>query len=127
MNAYRSLITAQHIERTKLEAARSMRQSPTPAEAALWTALRARRLKGLRFRRQQVIKGFIVDFYCHEKRLVIEVDGGVHDAQPQADRQRDEILFAEGLRLLRFSNDEVFRDLDAVLDGILTAATHDRL
>ena len=106
----------------KREAAHRMRREMTPAEAALWQHLRANRLTGLHFRRQQVIDGFIVDFYCHAAGLVVEVDGDVHDLQTHRDAERDARIVSRGLTVLRFRNDRVLNDLEAVLDEIRRAA-----
>ncbi len=89
----------------------------TPAEKILWEELRANKL-GVHFRRQQVIQGFIVDFYCHKAALVIEVDGDVHDLQKEEDERREKVLSALGLRVVRFGNDEVIRGLYAVVGKI---------
>jgi very-short-patch-repair endonuclease/CRISPR/Cas system-associated exonuclease Cas4 (RecB family) len=102
--------------------AREMRAKPTPAEDALWQALRNQKL-GEKFRRQHVINSFIVDFACIAKMLVIEVDGGGHAETEQAeyDAGRTYELHRLGYRLLRFSNDEVLNDLDTVLQQIQEA------
>ncbi len=90
----------------------------TPAETLLWQHLRASRLHGLHFRRQQVIHGFIADFYCHAAGVVVEVDGGIHDTQPEADESRD-LAFAQlGLLTLRIRNEDVLHDTVAVLERI---------
>ena len=102
--------------------ARELRHQATPDETRLWQALRAHRLAGLAFRRQHVIGNYIVDFYCHEKRIVIEVDGPIHDTQVDDDRYRQEIIEARGLTVLRFQNHEVLNDLPSVLERILQAA-----
>ena len=94
----------------------------TGAEATLWAQLRANRLDGLRFRRQQVIEGFIVDFYCDILRLIIEVDGPIHDVQFEADREREDALTGRNPRVLRFTNDEVMHDLPGVLAQIRAIA-----
>ncbi len=78
-------------------------------------------MAGFHFHRQQVIDRFIVDFYCHQADLVVEVDGGVHLAQEEYDRARDEALTAHGLRVLRFTNDEIAQHMDLVLSAILEA------
>jgi very-short-patch-repair endonuclease len=83
--------------------------------------LRANRLGGIHFRRQQVIAGFIVDFYCHAASLVIEVDGGIHAQQVESDRERERILVERGLRVLRFQNEQILNDLAGVLAHILAA------
>jgi very-short-patch-repair endonuclease len=106
----------------KYERARQLRQEGTPAEAALWERLRTGRLHGLRFRRQQVIDGFIADFYCHAAGLVIEVDGAVHEERGEADTERDAILSGRNLKVLRFTNARIRDEIEAVLAEILTAA-----
>ena len=98
-----------------------MRRDMTPSEALLWERLRANRLGGLSFRRQQVIGGFVADFYCRSARLVIECDGEVHERQGDYDRARDEIIATYNLRVLRFSNDAITHNLSAVLADILSA------
>lgn len=95
----------------------------TPSEAKLWDHLRAGRLGGLKFRRQQIIDGFIADFYCHSAGLVVEVDGAVHESQREYDRERDRAIAAHGLRVLRVTNDEVEQDIEAVLRSILQNLT----
>jgi len=102
--------------------ARDMRRQPTKEEAHLWYRLRAGRLNGLHFRRQQIIEGYIVDFYCHAAGLVIELDGSVHSDTVPHDRERDLILSRRGLTILRFRNDEVFHDTSLVLNEIELAA-----
>ena len=114
----RSLITQQKVSNAKLARAKEMRSEPTAAEHKLWQQLRANRLEGLHFRRQQVIEPYIVDFYCHKTQLVIEVDGGIHLEQEVYDCQREQDLKARGLR---FTNREVLNNLDTVLTEILRA------
>jgi leucyl-tRNA synthetase len=89
----------------------------TPAEKLLWQEVRAKKL-GVRFRRQQVIAGFIVDFYCHKVGLVVEVDGDIHDLQKDEDARREKVLRELGLKVVRFRNDEVVRELSAVVGKI---------
>ena len=101
------------------QAARSLRRHSTPAEAKLWEALRGRRLAGYKFRRQHPVGRFILDFYCPELKLAIEVDGEIHEYQPDYDKARTAQIEAWGDRVLRFSNDEVLYHLPAVLDRIL--------
>ena len=100
-----------------------MRREMTPSEKRLWEKLRAGRLNGLSFRRQQVIGGFIADFYCRSARLVIECDGSVHANQLEYDRERDRILATYNLRILRFTNDQINNNLQAVLAQISLAAS----
>jgi len=99
-----------------------MRRQMTPAEALLWERLRANQLAGLQFRRQQVIDGLIVDFYCHAAGLVIECDGPIHDTQREHDEDRDAILKRRGLSILRFTNEQIENDTERVLTGIRQAA-----
>lgn len=102
----------------KIEAARRMRLEPTAAEKALWRSLRTNRLDGWHFRRQQVIAGYIVDFYCHAAALIIEIDGDVHLSQVEYDQERDAALIALGFRVLRFTNQEVLEKHEEVLEAI---------
>jgi very-short-patch-repair endonuclease len=99
--------------------ARAMRSEPTDAEYLLWQRLRRRELSA-RFRRQHQIGRFIVDFVCLSERLVIEVDGAVHDDPDQRnhDTARDEHLAAAGFTVLRYSNERVFGEIDAVIADI---------
>ena len=103
--------------------ARRLRRRQTDAESRLWHHLRARRLGGRKFRRQHTIDKYIVDFYCDEARLVIELDGGGHNepGQRDYDRQRTVALEELGLRVLRFWNDEVLLQTELVLAVILEA------
>ena len=101
--------------------ARAQRRTPTPAERALWELLRHRRLEGAKFRRQQPLGPFIVDFYCEEAKLVIEADGAGHFPMPPRDLARDDLLRAAGLDVLRFENHEILRHPDRVLDVIRSA------
>jgi len=87
----------------------------------LWQALRGGKLEGLKFKRQVPIDGFIVDFVCFEARLIIEVDGGQH-SENAADAERDAHFERQGFRTLRFWNDEVERELDAVCGMVLKVA-----
>jgi very-short-patch-repair endonuclease len=110
---------------TIVHAARDLRRSMTSAEEKLWDALRSRRLNGLKFRRQHPLDRFILDFYCVERRLVVEVDGGVHAAPDQAARDEERTLWlnAQGIRVLRVKNEEVENDLDGVLRRIVEEAS----
>jgi very-short-patch-repair endonuclease len=90
----------------------ALRKSLTPAEATLWNALKNKQLAGRKFRRQHSIDNFIVDFYCAEEKLVIELDGQIHfnDLASQNDAKRDEHLSGLGMTVLRFENRQVFDD-----------------
>lgn len=103
--------------------AKALRANLTPAERRLWEALRGRRLSGLRFRCQHPVGPFILDFWCPERKLAVEVDGDVHDNPDQAayDTFRTEQLNAFGYRVVRVRNDEVFHDLSGVLARIAAA------
>jgi len=94
------------------------RRQPTPAEQMLWRALRAKALAGLKFRRQEPIGSYIVDFYCHAAKLAVELDGRRHEWFAGYDEGRTEVLERLGVRIIRFSNDEVCGDLDSVLERI---------
>ena len=100
--------------------AKRLRKKTTPAEEKLWKHLRNRQLKNLKFRRQHPIKYYIADFYCHEVRLVIELDGGIH--KKKAIKDRDENRQAEierfDLHVLRFKNEEVMENVEGVLEKI---------
>ncbi len=98
--------------------ARQKRRAPTPAEDALWQRLRNRQLNGAKFRRQHAIDRFIVDFYCAEARLLVEVDGPIHDYTPEEDALRQAFLEALGFRMARFTNEAVLTEMDAVLGTI---------
>ena len=106
----KNIVTNQKVTKEKLQRAKELRREMTPAEKIVWEELRAKKL-GVRFRRQQVIQGFIVDFYCHKAALVVEVDGDIHDLQKEEDERREKVLSALGLRIVRFGNDEVVRGL----------------
>jgi very-short-patch-repair endonuclease len=98
-------------------AARAMRRQPTAAEDRLWQALRGEAL-GVRFRRQHPVGRFILDFWCPAAQLVVEVDGDVHDLQPERDAARTEALAAFDYHEVRFRNSEVLNDLPSVLQRI---------
>lgn len=93
----------------KLALARSFRRQPTSAEATAWSLLRARGILGLKFRRQQVIAGFVVDFYCASRHLVLELDGAAHDdpAQAEHDALRTQALSRLAIDVVRIRNDQV--------------------
>ena len=107
-------------------AAREKRRQPTHAEKVLWERLRNRQLDGAKFRRQDVIGGYIVDFYCPKAGLVVEVDGPIHDRTQDEDASRQRCLEGFGLRVIRFSNDAVLTDLDRVLEAISSALASPR-
>lgn len=114
----RYIVRGQKIDSTKKRLSKEFRSEMTPAERVLWQSLRRNQLKGFHFRREQIIDGFIVDFYCHAAGLVIEVDGSVHDDQRQHDAERESILVGRELRVIRFRNEEVLGNLQDVLRRI---------
>ncbi len=108
------IITGQHISPELYAKAKELRQNMKHAEARLWQRLRAGRLQGYHFRRQQVIDRFIVDFYCHKAGLVVELEGGVHLCQEEYDQQRELSLRDRGLKVLRFANADLEYNLESV-------------
>lgn len=103
-----------------MKLAGELRKNMTPAEKLLWQKLRNRKVRGYRFRRQHPLKEFIMDFFCYEAKLVIEVDGEVHNtiSQSERDQERTEILKEFGLRELRFTNMDVFENIEKVIRKI---------
>jgi len=114
------IITGQKVSDTKVELMRELRREMTPEEKLLWARVRGNRLVGLHFRRQQLIHGFVADFYCHAAGVVVEVDGGVHDDQVEYDAARDLAFTTLGLLVMRFRNEEVTGEMDTVLHKIAT-------
>jgi formylglycine-generating enzyme required for sulfatase activity/very-short-patch-repair endonuclease len=108
-----------------LHIARDLRQRQTNAEEILWECLRDRRLDNLKFRRQHPVANttYVVDFFCYQHKLVIEVDGSIHENQQEQDAQRQHELETLGLQVLRFPNEAVFTQLESVLTQILQAVT----
>jgi very-short-patch-repair endonuclease len=98
--------------------AKELRKQQTSTEKILWLFLRGRRLCGAKFRRQHNIGRFIVDFYCHEAQLVIELDGKIHQTQQEKDAERDAWMEASGLTILRFENEAIWDRLECVLEEI---------
>ena len=118
MSSDQSLIRGQRVSAVKVGRSRELRRGMTPAEKLLWERLRAHSSDGLRWRRQQVIDGFIVDFYCHAASLVVELDGAIHNNQVEYDTVRDTALAARELLILRFTNTAVETDISSVLARI---------
>lgn len=100
--------------------AKELRQESTPAERILWEHLRGRQLGGFKFRRQVPMGRFIADFYCAESKLIVELDGGIHEHQIEADQQRTEEIESRGYRVIRFKNEQVEHNLVSVLNSILS-------
>ncbi|OTH00544.1 endonuclease domain-containing protein [Acinetobacter sp. ANC 4973] len=103
-----------------LEFAKTMRHNATDAENLMWQLLRAKRFMNLKFRRQHVIKPYIVDFYCHELGLVVELDGSQHgtDDGIEYDAERTQFLEALGLIVMRYWNNDVLNRMDVVLEDL---------
>jgi very-short-patch-repair endonuclease len=106
--------------RTLAPAARALRRNATSAERRLWQVLRRKQVRGFRFRRQVILSGFIADFACLEARLVVEVDGATHSTNMEiaSDERRAAVLTAQGFAFLRFTNDDVFHNLDGVAETV---------
>ena len=108
------------------ETARELRKRNTVAEDAFWQMIRNRRFLDLKFKRQFPIefdyedrkRFFIADFYCHEKKLVVEIDGGIHESQKEYDELRDEIMNIMGLKIIRFSNLKILNNLEKVKNSL---------
>jgi very-short-patch-repair endonuclease len=109
------IVKQSRVSSAKAETAKRFRRINTLEERVLWRRLRASRLSGFHFRRQQVIQGFIVDFYCHGAGLIVEVDGPGHEGTREYDNERDDVLRRPGLKVMRFKNEEVGRDVNEVL------------
>jgi very-short-patch-repair endonuclease len=109
--------------RSAVEPARKLRRNQTEAEMKLWLRVRNRRLGGLKFRRQVPVAGFIADFLCEDARLIVEVDGGQHGERVASDNERTEILNNRGFEVLRFWNNEVLGNIEAVLECIMEKAS----
>jgi len=100
-----------------LNNAKKLRKGSTDAENLIWKYLRNKNFVNYKFRRQQPIDNYIVDFVCFEKRIVIEIDGGQH-ADDQEDKIRDSYLKEQGFRVIRFWNDDVLKNTQIVLEAI---------
>ena len=109
-------------QRTR-DAARKLRTTETNAEQILWNSLRARRLRGRKFRRQQPMGPFVLDFFCAEERLAVEVDGGIHadPSQAELDIEREKVIRSLGIRVIRLTNETVLRDLPRAVQTIAAA------
>ncbi len=98
--------------------ARSLRSNSTDAEKLLWEQLRKRQLDGIKFRRQYPVAPYIVDFASVEKMLIIELDGSQHASRHEYDQARDRYLQSQGFRIVRYWNNQIFSDMDAILAEI---------
>jgi very-short-patch-repair endonuclease len=100
------------------------RNNPTPQEEKLWSKISGKKLNGLKFRRQFPIGRYIVDFYNHSNRLVVEIDGSVHDCTKEYDKNRDDYLRACNYTVLRFTNSEIESHIEMVMQRILVNVEH---
>jgi very-short-patch-repair endonuclease len=101
-----------------LELARGMRYEMTKPEQVLWKHIRNKKFCGLKFKRQYPIGRYIADFYCRELKLIIEIDGDIHDRQKEYDKNRDEYLSAGGYKTLRIKNEEINESIENVFEKI---------
>jgi very-short-patch-repair endonuclease len=104
--------------------ARTLRKGQTKAEKIVWELLRKRKFKYLKFRRQHVIEGFVIDFYCHELRLGVEVDGGIHLKRKDYDRLRQEVIESEGIKIIRVLNNELIGTREMALKKLEEIIVH---
>jgi very-short-patch-repair endonuclease len=116
------IVRGQPVTKVKLALARQLRRALTPQASQLWVQLRKNQLNGLHFRRQQIVDGFVVDFYCHQAGLVVELDGPLHLGQFDYDGERSKWLQARGLHVLRFTNAEIDTAMARVLACIAQVA-----
>lgn len=101
-----------------IELAKHLRNNMTESEKLLWSILRMKKFDGFKFRCQHPVYRYILDFYCHEKRLAIEIDGKVHDSQKEYDRYRDEFLKSLDIITLRIKDEDVLNNIDFVKNRI---------
>jgi very-short-patch-repair endonuclease len=108
-------------DRELVRRARELRSNMTRAEIILWSRLRSKKINGFKFRRQQPISHYIVDFYCNELKLIIEVDGEIHslNEKPKYDLKRDNILKINGYHIIRLSNFEIETELNSTINRII--------
>ena len=113
----KGVVLNQKVSSQKIIKSRELRKEMTESEKMFWNIVRNRGVNNHKFRRQQIIDGFIVDFYCDELDLVVEIDGSVHDKKEQKDwdRDRDKILMQRGLNILRITNEDVKLNMDKIM------------
>lgn len=116
----KGIVLNQKVNSKKIIRSRELRKEMTESEKIFWSVVRNRGVNNYKFRRQQIIDGFIVDFYCDELDLVVEIDGPVHNQKEQKDRdgERDKILMQRGLKILRITNDDVMMNMDKIVKNI---------
>ena len=110
-----------NVKNSLVDRAKAMRKTALPAEVLLWNKIRSKQISGFKFRRQQPLDNFIVDFFCAQARLVIELDGESHQGEQKqkADIKRQNYLEDQGFKVLRFTNEDVYKNLNGVLEEIL--------
>lgn len=101
--------------KTKIQRAREFRKIPTPTEKMLWQKLRRNNFCGLYWRRQHIIDGYIVDFYCASMKLAVEIDGKIHERQIKEDQDRQRIIESYDVKFFRITTDEVMNNINKVL------------
>ena len=122
----KNIVRGQSVSYEMYERAKKLRREMTPAEKILWKELRTNKLKGLHFRRQQIVHGYFADFYCHQHELIVELDGRIHELQKEYDVDREEYLIAIGFRIIRFTNEDITGNLKGVLQKIVDACKKSR-
>ena len=105
-------------KKIKIQIAREFRKKPTRSERIMWSVLRGNKFLGLGFRRQHVIEGFIVDFYCHKLKLVVEIDGLIHQYQIKEDKERQKIIENKGVKFFRVKSEDVECDVENILNEL---------
>ena len=120
----KSITQNQRVTNEKVVLSRELRKNMTPAEKEFWNMVRGKKMHGLKFRRQQIIDGFIVDFFCESIGLCVEIDGGVHNGEEQKihDKLRDEVIALRKLNILRIKNEEVFNGKEKIIEKIKAIA-----
>lgn len=112
----KQIVIGQAVAEAKVVASRRMRKQMTFAESLPWSRLRSRQVAGAKFRRQQIVAGFIADFYCHEHGIAVEADGASHEQQH--DEERDAVFAAKGIVTIRFSNADIVSDIENVVERL---------
>jgi len=124
--ASKGIVTGQKVMRVKVQRSKELWTEMTTQERMLWERLRNNKLSGLHFRRQQIIDGFLADFYCHAAAVVLELDGVIHLRQADYDRERDKAIAAHHLLVMRVPNDAIDSNLEQCLQRI-SDTCHTRL
>lgn len=115
----KNVVRGQRVSYEMHERAKKLRREMTLAEKILWKHVKANKLNGLHFRRQQIVHGYFADFYCHQHAVIVELDGGIHELQKDYDTERAAHLIARGFHIIRFKNEEIINNLPVVLNRIV--------